>query len=167
MSPSITPHPPSGDIALPERLEAVTPYLVSLFRIVVALLFFCHGASTVFGWFGGAMGSGHAMDAGTWPEWYAGLIQVVCGALVLLGIGARSAAFLSSGSMAYAYFTQHEPHALLPLQNGGELPVVFCWGMLLIVFAGPGPWAIDRFLHSARQSAEETAGAESRQPTAV
>jgi putative oxidoreductase len=115
----------------------------ALFRVVVGLLFALHGASTVFGVFGGHRGSGHAAPTGTWPDWYAGIIELVCGLLVLVGLLTVPAGILASGSMAYAYFTVHQPHALLPLQNGGDAPALFCWAFLAIAVVGPGPWSVD------------------------
>lgn len=127
----------------------------SLFRAVVGLLFMLHGASTVLGVFGGSRGSGHAVPAGTWPGWYAGVIQLVCGLLVMVGLLTVPAAVLASGSMAYAYFTVHQPQALLPLQNGGDAPVLFCWAFLAIAVVGAGPWSIDE-MRRATTRAEVT-----------
>ncbi len=84
--------------------------------------------------------------------WYAALIQLVCGSLVALGLGTRAAAFLASGSMAYAYFKVHQPESLLPIENGGEPSALFCWAFLLLVFTGPGAVALDR-LFGARNTA--------------
>ena len=133
------------------RLNRAQPYALGLFRIVVGLLFACHGAASLFGVLGGAMGSG-SIPAGTWPGWYAALIQLVGGTLIVLGLGTRIAAFVASGSMAYAYFKVHQPEALFPLQNGGEPSAVFCWVFLLLVFTGPGSLALD--LLFARRSVE-------------
>ncbi|GAB3856882.1 DoxX family protein [Micromonospora andamanensis] len=116
---------------------------LSLFRIVIGLLFLIHGMSSVFGIFGGNRGTGEAVPLGQWPGWYAALIQLVCGGLVLLGLFTRPAALLASGSMAYAYFVVHQPEALLPLRNHGELSVLFCWSFFLIAVLGPGTWAVD------------------------
>ncbi len=127
---------------LNHRLHQAQPYALGLFRIVVGLLFACHGAASLFGVLGGAMGGG-TVPAGTWPGWYAAVIQLVCGALVLVGLGTRGAAFLASGSMAYAYFWAHQPEALFPLQNGGETAALFCWAFALLIFTGPGALAID------------------------
>ncbi|GGW73217.1 DoxX family protein [Streptomyces xantholiticus] len=129
--------------ALPARLNQAQPYALGLFRAVVGLLFLCHGAASLFGVLGGAMGGG-TIPAGTWPGWYAAVIQLVGGALVMLGLGTRSAAFVASGSMAYAYFKVHQPESLFPLQNGGEASAMFCWAFLLLVFTGPGALALDR-----------------------
>ncbi|WP_328900011.1 DoxX family protein [Streptomyces sp. NBC_00441] len=127
------------------HLHRAQPYVLALFRIVVGGLFACHGAASVFGVLGGAHGGG-SIAAGTWPGWYAAVIQLVGGILVALGLGTRLAALVSSGSMAYAYFTVHQSNALLPLQNGGESSAVFCWVFLLLVFTGPGALALDHLL---------------------
>ncbi|NEA53760.1 DoxX family protein [Streptomyces sp. SID13666] len=116
--------------------------VLSLFRIVVGLLFACHGAASLFGVLGGAFGGG-TVAAGTWPGWYAAVIQFVGGGLVMLGLGTRYAALICSGSMAYAYFTEHQQHALWPIQNGGEPAALYAWTFLLIVVAGPGRWSLD------------------------
>src|SRR3712207_4644868 len=94
----------------------------SVFRVVIGLLFSLHGAGTVLGVFGGNKGSGEALPMGQWPGWWAGLIQLVCGILVMVGLLTRPAAILASGSMAYAYFTVHQPQGLLPVENGGVAP---------------------------------------------
>ncbi|MEU2558303.1 DoxX family protein [Streptomyces longispororuber] len=133
-----------------ERLNSAQPYALGLFRIVIGLLFFCHGASSLFGAFGGMDGNGATVDAGTWPGWYAAVIQLVGGALVMLGLGTRAAAFVSSGSMAYAYFKVHQPEALWPMENGGEASAMFCWALLLLVFTGSGAFGLDRVIASAR-----------------
>ncbi|MEV4559399.1 DoxX family protein [Kitasatospora sp. NPDC049285] len=121
----------------------VRPHVIALHRVVVGLLFACHGAASLFGVLGGAHGGG-SLKAGDWPGWYAAVIQLVCGVLVLIGLGTRWAALLASGSMAYAYFTVHQEHALFPLQNGGEPSVLFCWAFLLIAALGPGSFALDK-----------------------
>ncbi|MGW0029690.1 DoxX family protein [Streptomyces sp. NPDC003314] len=146
-----------GTAGLAARLNQAQPYALGLFRIVVGLLFACHGAASLFGVLGGAHGGG-TVEMGTWPGWYAAVIQLVAGGLVLLGLGTRSAAFLASGSMAYAYFKVHQPEALFPLQNGGEPSALFCWVFLLLVFTGPGALALDRlFGAGARNGAAVTA----------
>ncbi|MFE4591004.1 DoxX family protein [Streptomyces laurentii] len=127
---------------LTSSLNRAHPYALGLFRIVIGLLFACHGAAPLFGVLGGAHGGG-TLAAWTWPGWYAAVIQLVGGALVLLGLGTRTAAFVASGSMAYAYFSVHQAGALFPLQNGGEDAALFCWAFLLLVFSGPGALALD------------------------
>ncbi|WP_431988435.1 DoxX family protein [Streptomyces parvulus] len=148
------------------RLDSAQPYALGLFRIVVGLLFACHGAASLFGVLGGASGSGGTIDAGTWPGWYAAVIQLAGGVLVLLGLGTRAAALVSSGSMAYAYFKVHQPGALWPMENGGEASAMFCWAFLLLVFTGSGAFGLDRLLARRTAGREETA-AERQTPVAA
>lgn len=134
--------------------------VLSLFRGVVGLLFTCHGAASLFGVLGGAFGGG-TVPAGTWPGWYAAVIQFVGGGLVTLGLGTRCAALVCSGSMAYAYFTEHQQHALWPIQNGGEPAAMYAWTFLLIVVTGPGRWSLDALFgrNAATDGARDTATA--------
>jgi putative oxidoreductase len=125
-------------------------HLTSLYRVVLGLLIACHGASTLFGVFGGAVGTGKTISPTQWPSGTAALIQLVCGTLILLGLATRAAAVLMSGAMAYAYFTVHQTHALLPIQNGGEPAALFSWGFLMIAILGPGSWSLDAFVRRAR-----------------
>ncbi|MFF1562987.1 DoxX family protein [Streptomyces sp. NPDC058293] len=152
------------------RLNNAQPYALGLFRIVVGLLFACHGAASLFGVLGGAMGGG-TVPAGTWPGWYAAVIQLVGGTLVALGLGTRAAAFIASGSMAYAYFKVHQPEALWPLQNGGEPSAMFCWAMLLLVFTGSGALGLDRLFTARGESKAErpaaSVSAAEREPAAA
>ncbi|MFH8411385.1 DoxX family protein [Streptomyces sp. NPDC018019] len=134
---------------LTQRLDLARPYALSSFRAVIGLLFACHGAASLFGVLGGAAGTGGTVAAGTWPGWYAAVIQLVGGALVTAGAGTRTAALICSGSMAYAYFEAHQPAGLWPLENGGESAAVFCWAFLILVFTGPGPLSLTHFLRKA------------------
>jgi putative oxidoreductase len=139
------------------RLNRAQPYALGLFRIVVGLLFVCHGAAKLFGVLGGADGSGGTVDTGTWPSWYAGVIELVGGSLVLLGLATRIAALICSGSMAYAYFKMHQPNALWPMENGGEPAAMYCWAFLLLVFTGSGALGLDRLLAKRSTAAEKPA----------
>ncbi|MFC8916049.1 DoxX family protein [Streptomyces sp. NPDC047821] len=139
------------------RLDQARPYVLGLFRIVVGLLFLCHGAASLFGVLGGAGGTGGTVPTGSWPGWYAAVIELVCGALVLVGLGTRAAAFLASGAMAYAYFKVHQPMALFPLKNGGELSAMYCWSLLLLVFTGPGALSLDGLLASSQANRKREA----------
>lgn len=128
--------------SLTSSLNRYQPYAISAFRIVVGLLFACHGAASLFGLLG--VPDNATVDAGTWPGWYAAVIQLVGGTMVMLGLWTRSAAFVSSGSMAYAYFKVHQPEGLFPMENSGEASAMFCWAFLLLVFTGPGALALDK-----------------------
>ncbi|GGU77190.1 integral membrane protein [Streptomyces filipinensis] len=148
------------------RLNSAQPYVLGLFRIVIGLLFAAHGAASLFGVLGGAMGTqGGTIPSGTWPGWYAAVIQLVAGALVLLGLGTRGAALIASGSMAYAYFNVHQQAALWPIQNGGELSVLFCWAFLMLVFTGSGAFGLDQIL--VRRTAEGGRAAAEQTPIAA
>ncbi|WP_221357607.1 DoxX family protein [Streptomyces beigongshangae] len=128
------------------RLNSAQPYAIGLFRIVIGLLFACHGAVALLGVLGGVDGKGATVETGAWPNWYAAVIELVGGTLVLLGLGTRIAAFISSGAMAYAYFKVHQPEALWPIENNGEGAAMYCWSMFLLVFTGSGAFGLDRFL---------------------
>ncbi|GHB34812.1 integral membrane protein [Streptomyces viridiviolaceus] len=146
------------------RLNSAQPYALGLFRMVVGLLFACHGAASLFGVLGGAAGGGTA-EAGTWPGWYAAVIQLVGGGLVLLGLGTRAAAVVASGSMAYAYFKVHQPTGLWPMENGGEASAMFCWAFLLLAFTGSGAFGLDRLF--ARRTSEQEQPAAEQTPVAA
>lgn len=112
-------------------------------RIVVSFLFVCHGLVGLFGAFGGVDTMGGTVGLFSWPDWWGSMIHLVAGAFVFAGFFTRTAALLCSGAMAYAYFTVHQPLALLPLPNGGEPAALFAWIFLLIGIAGPGAFALD------------------------
>ncbi|GAA4911066.1 DoxX family protein [Streptomonospora salina] len=140
----------------PDRLRGP---VLALFRMVTGLLFLMHGASSLFGVFGGARGTGAAVEFAVWPSWWAALIQLVCGALVLAGVFTRSGAVLASGSMAYAYFAVHQPQGLLPLTNGGELAAIYCWAFLLVAVLGPGAWSLESAVRRLRSAQEPESAA--------
>ncbi|GHG90903.1 DoxX family protein [Streptomyces lanatus] len=143
------------------RLNSAQPYAIGLFRIVVGLLFACHGANSLFGTFGG-----ETLPSGTWPGWYAAVIELVGGSLVLLGLGTRAAAFIASGAMAYAYFKVHQPQALWPIENQGEGAAMYCWAMFLLIFTGSGAFGLDR-LFAKRSGAQSRTAAEQTTPVAA
>ena len=126
---------------LDARLDTYSSPVLGIFRIVLGLLFALHGTAKLFGWPATKMGT---IPVGTWPYWYAGAIELVVGLLVLTGLFARIAALIGSGTMAFAYFTEHQPKGFSPLQNGGELAVLYCFAFLLIAFAGAGAFALQK-----------------------
>jgi putative oxidoreductase len=84
----------------------------------------------------------------------AGVIELVGGLLIAIGWLTRTSAFIASGQMAAAYFMAHAPRGFWPLQNGGELVVIYCFVFLYITAQGAGTWSIDRLRHrSLRQAA--------------
>ncbi|NBP84087.1 MAG: DoxX family protein [Mycobacteriaceae bacterium] len=124
---------------LHQRLDRSGPAALALFRIVIGLLFALHGTAKLFGW--PATKSG-AVPVGTWPYWWAGVIELAVGVLVALGLFTRIAAVIGSGTMAFAYFTEHQAKGLLPIENGGELATLYCFAFLLIALIGPGAFAL-------------------------
>lgn len=124
---------------LETRLERFSSPMLGVFRVVVGLLFALHGTAKLFGWPASKSG---AEPFGRWPYWWAGLIELVVGVLVALGLFTRLAALLGSGTMAFAYFYAHQSKGLLPIENGGELAVLYCFAFLLIAFAGSGAFAV-------------------------
>ena len=115
---------------------------LALLRIVSGLLFFCPGAMKMFGWFGGMPGGA---TLATLPPLIvtAAVLELVCGAGILLGAFTRPLAFLASGEMAFAYFIGHFPKGFWPIQNHGEPAVLFCFIFLYLSAAGSGPWSVD------------------------
>ncbi|HYZ36389.1 MAG TPA: DoxX family protein [Pseudonocardiaceae bacterium] len=133
---------------------------LSAVRIVVSFLFACHGTKVLFGMFGGMDDHGATAAIGSWPIWWAGIIELGAGALVLLGLFTKPAAVLCSGTMAFAYFTVHQPQGWFPLQNHGELATLYSWIFLLIAVLGPGSFALDTVLrHSLSATASSSRAA--------
>ncbi len=124
----------------------------SLLRIVAGLLFFSHGAAKLLGWFGGVPSA--AAGAGLPPLLVAaGVIELFGGAAILLGLFTRTAALLCSGEMAVAYFMMHFPRGFWPVQNQGELAVLYCFIFLFLSVAGPGAVSLDSAIKRRRPSA--------------
>jgi putative oxidoreductase len=117
------------------------PYVLSILRIVVALLILEHGTSRLFGF-----PSPLPAPAFLSLYWFAGAIELVGGALLLPGLFSRSVALLMSGEMAFAYFMSHAPGGFFPILNRGELAILYCFVFLYIAIAGPGPWSLDAAL---------------------
>jgi putative oxidoreductase len=124
---------------LENKLTSLSPIVLSVFRVVLALLLLCHATSHLFGF----PVARQQAAVGSWPIWWGGLIEVVAGVLILAGLITRLAAFIASGVMAYAYFVQHQPKSLWPIINNGEPAVMLSFGFFLLVFTGGGAWALD------------------------
>lgn len=125
-------------------LDRFSAQLLSVLRIVSALLFMAHGTGKLFQF-------PPVEQFPTGPEpmtlpWFAGVLELVGGALLTMGLGTRIVAFVLSGEMAVAYWMAHAPRAFYPIQNGGELAIMFCFVFLYIAAAGGGPWSLDRAL---------------------
>src|SRR5215472_2209881 len=124
-----------------EIRELWTPRMLSVFRIVVALLYLQHPMAKFF-----AFPHVAAFD-NLQPFsliWVAGVIELVGSLLLLVGLFTRPTAFVLSGEMAVAYFMAHAPRGFFPLLNGGELAIVYCFLFLYFAVAGAGAWSLDR-----------------------
>jgi putative oxidoreductase len=122
-------------------LERWTPELLSIFRIVVALLFLEHATAKLLGFPHVAMFDGLKLMS---LMGVAGIIELVGGLLLLVGLFAPIAAFILSGEMAVAYFMVHAPQGFFPILNMGEGAIYYCFAFLYLAAAGAGPWSLDR-----------------------
>lgn len=122
-------------------LEGISNYAYAAMRIVAGAAFAQHGAQKLFGVFGGMGGAP--------VEWLslmglAGAIELCGGVLVAVGLLTRYAAFVSSGLMAAAYFMAHASQGFWPIENRGELAMLFCFLFLYVATRGSGPLSLDR-----------------------
>ena len=123
-----------------ERLNVWAPRVLSVLRIIAALLFMEHGLMKLFHFPAPQPGAPDPLPpmllAAAW-------LEVVGGALLVLGLFTRPVAFVLAGQMAVAYFIAHASQGFYPGLNGGEAAILFCFIFLYLVFAGPGPWSFD------------------------
>jgi len=120
-----------------------TPRLLSVLRIVSAFLLIAHGAQKLFGFLAPP---GMPSFAPLSQMWIGGVLEFFGGLLLLVGLFTRPVAFILSGMMAVAYFQMHAPGGFWPLQNKGELAVLYCFVFLFFSVAGGGEWSLDRLL---------------------
>lgn len=118
-------------------LTAWAPRVLSVLRIMSALLFIQHGTVKLLNFpvpYGGTLAP---------LSLTAGILELVGGVLLAVGVFTRPVAFILSGQMAVAYFIAHAGSSFYPIVNKGELAILFCFVFLYIFFAGPGPWSVD------------------------
>ena len=123
-----------------ETLAAWTPRALSVLRIIMGLMIIQHGMAKILGF------PAVASFANLSPFsliGVAGLIELIGGALLIVGLLTRQVAFIISGEMAFAYFMAHAPKDFFPLINGGTLAIMFCFTCLFLSTAGAGPWSVD------------------------
>ncbi len=114
------------------------PRMLSVLRIVSALVFFVHGTQKILGFPASDMN-----PAAFSLPWIAGTLELVGGALLIVGLFSRPVAFVLSGLMAVAYWIAHAPQGLYPALNGGDAAILYCFVFLYVSVAGPGPWSLD------------------------
>ena len=128
----------------PSRVPAWLPgATLSLLRAVTGALFMQHGLQKLFGLLLDPSRPWNGAPAAFSQFWFAGVLEVFGGALIVLGLFTRPVAFLLAGEMAVAYFQAHFPRAFFPILNGGEPVVLFCFVFLHLFAAGAGPYSVD------------------------
>jgi putative oxidoreductase len=123
--------------------------MLSVLRIVSALLFMQHGTQKMFNF--------PPSDKGPMPfnlmseVGIAGVLETFGGLLLLVGLFTRPVAFVMSGMMAYAYWFKHASSSIYPVINKGELAALYCFVFLFLAFAGGGPWSLDRLISKGKR----------------
>lgn len=128
-------------------LELWAPRVLSIMRIVAAVLFFEHGLQKMVDF--PARPDGSPAPVLFSMIWYSGVLEFVGGALLAIGLFTRPVAFLLSGEMAVGYWMLHAPKSFFPLLNQGDAAILYCFVFLYLVFAGPGPWSVDAAMNKS------------------
>ena len=119
-----------------------SPQILSILRIVTGLVLLHHGTSKFLGFpVSQYTGISPFTMVGA-----AGVLELVGGALLVIGLFTRWAAFVLSGMCAFIYFSVNAPRGFFPFLNGGELAIMFCFALLYMAAAGGGPWSVDRLI---------------------
>ncbi len=138
-------------------LKPVHEHTYALLRIFAGAMFMIHGTQKILGWPTGPGAPPEHPAIGSLP-WVSGLIEMSCGALVLIGLITTIAAFIASGEMAVAYFMVHaRMGSIVPNINKGEMAVLYCFIFLYIAANGSGVWSIDHLIWGRRATATVTA----------
>ena len=128
---------------------AWAPRLLSVLRIVAALIFLEHGTQKLLGF--PPMAEGMAMPAPLSLLWFAGILELFGGLLLLVGLFTRPVAFILAGQMAVAYWMVHAPQSPFPALNAGDAAILYCFVFLYLSAAGPGPWSLDSWRGRGRR----------------
>lgn len=130
-------------MALVSNLDGHASKMLSVLRIMSGLLFLQHGTAKVLGFpaVEGVPAPGFSLPGLSGP------LELIFGALLVLGLFTRPVAFLAAGFCAVGYWFAHGPQGFFPILNGGELIALYCFVFLYLAFAGPGPWSIDARLN--------------------
>jgi len=123
-------------------MSKFNPQVYAVMRIVAGFLFLWHGLQKLFGF-----PSGMPADVPAFIIYIAGPIELLGGTLIMIGLFTHWAAFIASGLMAFAYWIGHGTHALLPIQNNGELAALYCFVFLFISARGGGIWSVDALIN--------------------
>jgi putative oxidoreductase len=138
------------------NLDSWSPKVLSLLRIVTGLLFLGHGVQKILGFppspppppaaAAAAKAATAVAHSAPWFVKPAGFIELIGGALIILGLFTRGVAFIASGEMAFAYWMAHAPRSPYPIINQGGEAILYCFLFLYFVFSGPGPFSIDQLM---------------------
>jgi len=118
--------------------------IYAIFRLIAGFLFLWHGSQKLFGF----PPAGHEMPS--YIMLIAGPIEFFGGLLIMIGLWTHWVAFICSGEMAFAYWSVHGTHAILPVMNGGELAIIYCFLFLFIASKGSGMYSLDHFLEKRK-----------------
>ena len=129
-------------------LGRYSTYIYAIFRIVFGFVFMLYGTQKLFSWPPSQQPPGELSGL----LLVAGIIELVCGFLIMIGFFSSVTAFISSGEMAVAYFMVAQPKGALPLSNGGVAAVLFCFAFLYIASRGSGLWSVDSIFKGSRNS---------------
>jgi putative oxidoreductase len=129
-----------------ETMAAWAPRALSVLRIITGLMIIEHGMAKLLGW---PVVAAFAQLKLFSLLGLAGTIELVGGALLILGLFTQPVAFILSGEMAVAYFMVHAPRSFFPLINGGSLAIIYCFACLYLSTAGGGPWSVDATMKKA------------------
>jgi len=130
-----------------ETMAAWAPRALSVLRIIMGLMIIQHGMAKLLGF---PVVASFANLNPLSLIGVAGFIELIGGALLIVGLQTRLVAFIVSGEMAFAYFMAHAPKSFYPLVNGGTLAIMFCFACLFFVFAGGGKWSLDAVVRGKR-----------------
>ena len=130
-------------------LTSWAPRILSVLRIMAGLLYLQHGLQKLIGFPEPA----RAMDGLPPLLLAAGILEAGGGALFVIGLFTRPVAFILCGMMAVAYFMAHAPRGFFPINNGGDLAILFCFVYLYFVFAGGGAWSLDNLIARKKTAA--------------
>jgi putative oxidoreductase len=130
-----------------DTLQTVwAPRLLSILRIVAALIFMEHGTQKLLGFPPSENPSPELLSL----SGIAGILELVGGALLVLGLFTRPVAFILSGEMAVAYWMAHAPDSFFPVNNGGDAAILYCFVFLYLAAAGGGAWSLDNAMRGQR-----------------
>jgi putative oxidoreductase len=131
-------------------LAGYAPWMLGILRIVTGLIFLAHGSSKLLGFPPPGEGTPSSPPLMSLMG-IGGILELVGGALIVLGLFTRPVAFILAGEMAVAYWMFHAPQSPFPLANGGDAAILYCFVFLYLVFAGPGRLAADNAMGRRRR----------------